>query len=178
MEYSEQTNIVLKDPLSPISRKTRRNLLISSLITVFIVYSGLIPTKITSLGIEFSNANKSYILIVLGCVVVYFITAFYVSGIADYRIWKQLANEESPYLTAKSRIIELDELLSYDVESQEEKHNMIVERAQLKKELPKNKIDRNIGFIRSLGFEILLPFLIGTVAVGSVLANAGQIDPA
>lgn len=178
MEYSEQPNIILKDPLSPISRKTRRNLLVSSVIAIFIVYTGLIPTKISTLGVEFSNADQSSLLIVLGFIVIYFIIAFYLSGIADYRIWKQLSIKKNHYLKTKGRIGEIEELLIYENEMDaEDKFKLVKEKGNLKKYLPQYRKDRIIGFIRSLGFEVILPFIIGTVAVVSIIIKIISINP-
>jgi hypothetical protein len=60
---------VLKDPLSDVTRKERVYLLTTSTIGIAIVKTGLAPSRITTLGIEFEKANQNALLLLLGIVV-------------------------------------------------------------------------------------------------------------
>lgn len=80
---------ILGDPLSDITRKERRNLLLASSIGLFVTWTGSIPTKVAPLGIELSEFNQQYFLILLSIVVGYFLVAFILYGIADFLVWQE-----------------------------------------------------------------------------------------
>src|SRR6266851_5310284 len=82
--------ILIVDPLSEVTRKERRNLLIFSVLSYAIFKTGLIPTKITALGVEFSSTDQTALLRVLAGLVAYFLLTFVVYGGSDY-LRRQLA---------------------------------------------------------------------------------------
>lgn len=55
----------LSDPLSELTRKERRNLLIASTVGIAVAKIGIIPEKISALGIDFSSSNKGALLLLL-----------------------------------------------------------------------------------------------------------------
>lgn len=65
------SQIRVQDPLSGVTRSERKILLGVSVIAIAIVKTGLIPTKISALGIEFSQADRSALLGVMALVVIY-----------------------------------------------------------------------------------------------------------
>lgn len=79
----------LTDPLSDASKRERRNLLASSFIGILVALTGLVPTKISSLGIEFTNINQRYFLLAITALIIYFIIGFTIVGIADIFIWRK-----------------------------------------------------------------------------------------
>lgn len=79
----------LGDPLSVISRLERRNLLIASTVGLLAGHVGLIPTRISALGLEFDAPAQSAFLVVLGLVVFYMASAFFIYSIADFFIWRK-----------------------------------------------------------------------------------------
>lgn len=168
MEHIEQKSIVLKDPLTPTTRKARRNLLVTSLIAVIIVFTGLIPTKITALGVEFTEVNQISLLIILGLVVMYFLMAFAIFGISDYRSWKLMTEEKDLFKLVSK---ELDKLYSIDEDNLDgqDKFEHMERKGYLEKLHPILKTDRRIGFFRSRYFEVVMPFAIGLFAIGAVL---------
>lgn len=78
----------LVDPLSTISRSERRNLLLASVSGILLAKAGLLPTRISTLGIELSIPDQRTILIISASLVCYFIVAFIVFGISDLMIWR------------------------------------------------------------------------------------------
>ncbi|HLA13636.1 MAG TPA: hypothetical protein VJZ25_01310 [Gemmatimonadaceae bacterium] len=82
------SDILLRDPLSDVSRRERRSLLGVSAIAVAIVKTGLVPTKIAALGIEFSSADRASLFKVLAAVVLYFLVAFILYGASDFLAWR------------------------------------------------------------------------------------------
>lgn len=87
----------LIDPLRPQSRLSRRNLLVSSVIGFLVSKGGLVPTKLSALGIEFSKPNQEAFTYLVAAIVIYFITEFTVHGLADYVRWKQHNQQNKHY---------------------------------------------------------------------------------
>lgn len=77
-------SVMVRDPLSELTRKERRNLLAVSAIAWAIVKTGLVPTEISNLGITFTTKDRSALLFVLAVFVTYFLLAFVVYAIADW----------------------------------------------------------------------------------------------
>jgi hypothetical protein len=78
----------LVDPLTPESRKTRRDLLIASIVGVLAAWGGLVPTKISALGIELSLGAQKGLTWALAVVILYLSAAFTVYGLSDYSNWR------------------------------------------------------------------------------------------
>ena len=78
---------ILKDPLSEVTRKERLYLLATSTISVGIVKTGLVPSRISALGIQFEEANQNALLFLIGVVVAYFLVAFIIYAVADFFAW-------------------------------------------------------------------------------------------
>jgi hypothetical protein len=68
--------LALADPLKEETRKARLYLLGVSMVGIAIVWTGLVPQEITTLGITFGQADRRALLLILALVVVYFLTAF------------------------------------------------------------------------------------------------------
>lgn len=81
--------LLLRDPLSEVTRKERVYLLGSSIAGIAIVKMELIPTRITTLGIEFDAVNQETFLFILGLVVLYFLAAFLVYAASDFLAWTE-----------------------------------------------------------------------------------------
>ncbi|NHZ86609.1 MAG: hypothetical protein GWP19_12145 [Planctomycetia bacterium] len=88
MNTKSVSEVRVKDPLRKVTRKERRLLLISSAFGIVIVKSGLIPTKITTLGIEFSETNQESLLYVVSAIVIYFLIAFIIYSSSDFIAWR------------------------------------------------------------------------------------------
>jgi hypothetical protein len=76
--------ILLQDPLSKVTRQERSRLLVVSLIGTLVAKAGIVPTKISALGIELSSANQKMFLHSLSAVVLYFLIAFALYGWFDF----------------------------------------------------------------------------------------------
>jgi len=115
MPESDHIEILLKDPLSEITRKERRSLLGVSAIGIAMVKTGLVPTKIPAFGIEFSQTNKLSFFIVLAAIVFYFLLAFLVYAIPDFLAWRmkyQNLHESSKKLKKSFLVMRLHNSLS------------------------------------------------------------------
>jgi hypothetical protein len=76
--------VLVGDPLSEVTRKTRLYLLAVSLIGVAMVTTGLVPTKIATFGIELEQPNRSALLFLIALVNLYFLAAFIIYAVSDY----------------------------------------------------------------------------------------------
>ncbi|MHB1051197.1 MAG: hypothetical protein ACYC09_14050 [Bacteroidota bacterium] len=80
------------DFLSESTRKEKRALLGISVIAIAIVQTGLLPTKISALGIEFQLNDQRALLLLMVFVVVYFLIAFTMHASTDFIRWRVVYN--------------------------------------------------------------------------------------
>lgn len=76
------------DPLSSHTRSVRKSLLIASVLAAAVGKAGLIPTQISALGLEFSQADRGSLLLLLGVVVLFMLVSFVVAAAADFAAWR------------------------------------------------------------------------------------------
>lgn len=74
----------VRDPLSELTRKERRALLTASAIGLTITTAGILPTKVSALGIEFSITDQASLLWAGMFVILYFLYAFVSYSVVDY----------------------------------------------------------------------------------------------
>ncbi|SDF20198.1 hypothetical protein [Phytopseudomonas seleniipraecipitans] len=147
----------LIDPLSEVTRKERKVLLGLSVLSIFIVGTDAVPTKISALGIEFGAMDQQVFVWLLAAVIAYFTITFIVYASSDYVAWKKEMLDEyleglkeywsdvyeaptsgNPYLDA----IEHDRQIAF------RKHRLIY------------RMTNPISVVRAF-FEFLLPVLVG-----------------
>lgn len=122
MNPFEADVIRVSDPLSPHTRSVRKSLLIASVIAIFIATTGLIPAKISALGIEFSQADRGSMLWVLGLVVAFLLVSFAVTASADFAAWwmsfsaKAWEEESQSYDNVRQSMLESRSLTDEDRE--------------------------------------------------------------
>lgn len=80
--------IRVTDPLSQNTRAVRKSLLVSSVVAITVAKTGFIPTKISALGLEFSQADRGSMLWLIGAVVAFFLLSFLVAAFADFMAWR------------------------------------------------------------------------------------------
>ncbi|MFT3960444.1 hypothetical protein [Propionivibrio sp.] len=88
MNPFEADIIRVTDPLTPYTRSVRKSLLISSVIAMAVAKTGFVPTKISALGLEFSQADRGAMLWLVGAVVAFFLISFLVSAFGDFMAWR------------------------------------------------------------------------------------------
>jgi len=84
----KRIKVLEEQPLSESSRKERRALLGFSSLAFTIALCGLIPQKISALGVEISGAQQSYLQWVLFGLIAYFLVAFLLYGLQDWLAWR------------------------------------------------------------------------------------------
>ena len=73
---ADKFGLRIVDPLSTVTRKERRALLLVSMIAITLVKARVIPSKITALGIEFQKLDQQSLLSILALITGYFLIAF------------------------------------------------------------------------------------------------------
>ena len=124
---------------------------------------GLVPTKIQALGLEFPLAARQSFVILFAFVVVYFLLAFVIYGVADFVVWRKQYQE---YL----------ELSQLEAESWTEEQQRSYD--DLHQHIPKAlwlyPLSKYVTYVRVV-FEFILPVLLG---FASILRLAGFIPHA
>jgi hypothetical protein len=83
----------LTNPLSEETRKARLYLLGMGAAGIAIVFTGLLPTEIRTLGITFAEADRNSLLLIFALVVAYFLAAFVSYALSDYLEWRSAKRE-------------------------------------------------------------------------------------
>lgn len=164
MENKGNNNAYLADPLSEVTRKERRMLLGVSMLGITLVYMGIIPKKITALGIEFAETNQQSLLTIYAIVVLYFVVAFLIYAITDFLSWRRAILEQS---------------VAHDIAEQHlpEDPNMYDDRDIMHvRQLVDGRFIvtaiRPVSVARAI-FEFLLPLMVGCYSIYVLLT--GQI---
>lgn len=82
-------DLLLHDPLSNETRQERKMLLGVSMLGIVLVKTGLVPTKLSALGVDFDKANQQALLKILALVTLYFAVAFLIYAAADFLAWRR-----------------------------------------------------------------------------------------
>jgi hypothetical protein len=82
------TQVAYQDPLSGTTRKERRNLMVCAGLSVAMLATRAIPSKITALGIDFTTTDQVALFTVLAVLNSYLVTTFVIYAIADLRAWE------------------------------------------------------------------------------------------
>ena len=150
----------LGDPLSDISRRERRNLVASSATAILIAHTGLVPTRISALGIELSPPAQSSFLVILGAVVAYFTAAFVIYGFSDLLVWRHKYQDYLEKVEITSQNWTQEDQVNYD---------------ELQQHVPSiawlYRISKPAAYFR-IGFEFALPLLIGLYAIYALISRA------
>ena len=147
----------LADPLSPIARVERRNLLLAATLAILIAHVNLVPTQISALGLTFAPPAQTAFLVITVFVVLYFVVAFGMYAVADFFIWRKRYYD---YLAAMER-----ESKDWTLEDQ-------IEHDEIHANLP--TIDwyyewsPRVANVRML-FEFVLPLLVGAYAISALI---------
>jgi len=159
-------DIRLRDPLSEVTRKERRVLLAVSALGIVIVKTGLVPSKVTALGIEFSHADQQALILALAAVVGYFLLAFIIYATSDLTAWRVAFGharvlEEIEWEQRRRRPVDADqEILIRSTAS----------------EVWWSRAPKPMSFVRAV-FEFGLPVIIGVYAVVLLLTASPPPPP-
>ncbi len=79
--------ILSTDPLSELTRKERKYLLLVSFIAFAMTQAGLIPSEFSFFGIKGGSINVSAMLWLVSSVLVYFLASFLLHAIPEFLAW-------------------------------------------------------------------------------------------
>lgn len=157
----------LRDPLSQVTRRERRNLLGVGTLVLGIALTGLVPTKIPAFGIDFTLADQHRFLGLLAAVVGYFLAAFVIYVYSDFCSWLNAIRVAAYRETERS------------LEAREESASRM-ERAKVKEEV-RLRFGRLIEMPPQVGsisvarviFDVFIPIAVGLLAIAMVFT----VDP-
>jgi hypothetical protein len=159
---SELARIRTGEVLSGITRTERKILLGVSMLGVTVAHTGLIPSKITALGVEFEHADQQALLLMLVVVVAYFTIAFIVYATADFLAWRASHDETLlMHLQHEHAFLPIPETA----------HDEPAERAlkQIRRRVWWwGTLARKTSYLRAL-WEFVLPILAGAYSIGVLL---------
>lgn len=157
MAEESPRNVMLRDPLSTVTRKERQYLLGVSILGITLVKTGLVPSKISALGIEFAKTDQQSLMTIIGLVTLYFLGAFVIYAASDFLAWRLAFIESVRKVLAERR---KQRKLSEDQIRDEEEH-MYGYMAQRRVVFA---LSGPVSIIRAL-FEFGLPLFVGIYAV-------------
>ena len=150
----------LADPLSPLSRAERRNLLLASFVGCLISKVGLVPTKIAALGVDLSAPQQAAFTLTAAAVVVYFLLAFVSYSVPDFLIWRKAYQD---YLT------------NVEIANRNWSHEGQMAHDDLHEDLPSIQwLYRSspwVALLRLL-FDYMLPLLFAGYSIHALLSHA------
>jgi len=166
MKEPTPSEIRIRDPLSDVTRKERRLLLGVSVIGIALVKIGLVPSKISAFGIDFTPVNQKSLVYLFAVIVIYFLAAFIIYSASDFIAWR-LAFRAALEEILRKRIAARKNvgLRPVDEESRE-LENMLNER--LRRERVVFALSGPVSVIRAL-FEFLLPITAGLYTILSLI---------
>jgi hypothetical protein len=74
---------ILKEPFTETTRKVRNHLMVAGLISILVADVGLIPSKIDTLGIEFTGVEQANLLKLLLAIMIYYVVSFSIYSISE-----------------------------------------------------------------------------------------------
>ena len=156
------------DPLSDLTRKQRTYLLATSILSVALVKTGITPTRISALGVEFQRTNQDAFLVILALVLAYFIAAFALYAVTDFAAWKRALHleREEAFRDHSARFRD-------PVEAELMKDNPEVFRVD-RITFASIRAGRAFSKVRAV-FEFLLPLAVGIYAVVVLLGAVARI---
>jgi hypothetical protein len=162
--------MALQEWLSERARRERHALVLASAIGLTVSVTGLLPTKISALGIEFSIGDQAAMLKVLASIVAYLLTAFGVHAFADYTVWRT-AYQSALLISRRKEIQE---------EKSDEEHMRTVNPAKNKRLLAASAatpLPRNRKWASRArdGFDVWVPVVLAVLTIVVTLRKAFEI---
>jgi hypothetical protein len=139
-----------------------------SVLAVALVKTGLVPTKIEALGVEFDRTNQQSLLLIIALVTSYFLAAFVIYAAADFLSWRRALHRERGAQIVKQLEKIRDGLKEQDLEERKEIY------ARTKAWLTVFRLSNPVAIIRAI-FEFVLPVVVGTYAIWLLLFSSARV---
>lgn len=102
----------LKDLLGEPAKKSRKALLFISILAILFVRSGILPTKIENMGIQFTNVNQEMFLQIISFVLIYFWFSFAIYAWSDLLLLR-LQSIKNAKISYDEKITEIEKEISF-----------------------------------------------------------------
>jgi len=109
-------------------------LLVSSVVALAVAKVGLVPAKVSALGLDLTPKDQTGFLILLGLITVYFILAFVIYGTSDFLAWR--IELSSVHLDKVNKARKIAEKIN------EEQNKIPIVYATQKERLEKSAVDK------------------------------------
>jgi hypothetical protein len=168
MEERKPSEVRVSDPLSKVTRTERRSLLGISMIGITLVKTGLVPSKIAALGIEFTQTDQTSLLWIIALVTCYFLIAFTIYAASDFVTWR------IAFLSSMKTI--RSNIKAWKEEADLKDEHLEAAVIYSKNAKPKSsdriifQLSGPLSIMRAL-FEFLLPIMVGLYAIYILLRN-------
>ena len=165
------------DPLSEVTRRERKVLLLASLMAFAISVGGLVPTEIEALGITLSQTQRDAMLVLVSLSILYLLAGFWIYSLADLRsrnvaialgrqkISPDLAAEMSTARERVKTIISSKDFKHLTSDPEIKRYFSISDDLKIA-----NRV-RTVGTLR-VAFDLYLPVLVGLASVAVSLSEA------
>ena len=160
-------DIKLRDPLSDLTRKERKFLLGISILSITLVKAGIVPTKITALGVEVGKTDQQSILWVIGLITFYFLIAFIIYAASDFLAWRMA------FFHAFIESFEKSEVAHNNISNYSSTERLRDIKNEIKSSLGNRVVfvlTGPVSFLRAI-FEFFLPIVVGIYAIILVWAT-------
>jgi hypothetical protein len=169
--------IRISDPLSDVTRKERRALLGLSAAAIVVAKTGLLPTKIANLGVEFGLSDRVLLLKGLAIVVLYFLIVFLVYLWSDLLRWR-LSFHGAMRDVLTSTIVSTTPAGEWEVATIAQERERIDERRREALNIVKEQYTASARWLLKMVpaalvvrgvLEFLLPIAVGVCAIVSLI---------
>ena len=166
MEYPIEVRI--RDPLSEVTRKERRFLLGMCIICIGIIEIGIVPTKISALGVDFSPTTQKSLLMILASIVGYFLIAFSIYAASDFLAWR-IAFHQAVRDSLKLRA---EEEMSTDIRERTRKEKLLLDEMLIlgRPNFAWASAYKPISLSRAI-FDFVIPVLLGITTLCIVFSH-------
>ena len=162
----EIKNISLVDPLSEVTRKERRILLGLSMLGIFFVKAGALPSKINALGIELESSDQSAFLYLMSFGLLYFTLAFFIYAMSDFIVWRNAVTKA--YIVSYKDYMKERDCYPQDPDGAEL-------QSEEQRAYQRNRIWQILTKPMSItraAFEFLLPLIVGIYSITTMVLHA------
>ena len=151
--YSEAR---LRDPLSEVTRKERRALLLASVLGLVFLKTNIVPTRISALGIEFGRADQATLFSILTLVIGYFTFVFMIYATSDFLAWRLAL-----LASVRNSMVDLQ---------RPKKGTSRLVRGQVREHQTTFRLAAPVSLLRAL-VEFILPVLVGLYTMLGLLTR-------
>lgn len=171
-----ERDLITYDPLSEVTRKERRALLGLAVLGVALVKVPLVPEKFSALGIDLTLQNQQNFLLLYAMVLVYFLAAFLLYGLADYTAWRR-THVRKHHGYEQRQLQKLSTLPEKTLDALEEgvrerEADLLRERDLVYWGFASYHLALAIARLRA-AFEFLFPIIFALYAIGVLLVYSG-----